>query len=203
VALIVIGVIYDNLETSNPPQPLVDFGSALKPTPQPAPPAPAPAPPERTPAPPVASVDPNEMIAAPPALEAQLKQVVLNADNLEIQAYQTMNPTLLQSVYTGSPLTKHVQDMTALATAGLFGVHRLASSRWGPIAVSRDGQRAIVEVTETWSSDFRPILAPQQCSFHFHEHQVPQTMLMQRAGQGWMIYEVRQQEEQLQPVPCH
>jgi len=199
VALIVIGVIYDNLETSNSsPQTLSDLGSGLTPAPQPAP-----APVEKTPAAPVAPVDPNEMISASPALGKQLKQVVLNADNLEIQAYQTMNPTLLQSAYTGKVLAKHVQDMTALATAGLFAVNRLADSRWGPITVSRDGQRAMVEVTETWASDFHPIAAPQQCSFHIHEHQVPQTVLMQRAGQGWMIYELRQPEEDLQPAPCH
>jgi len=131
VALIVIGVIYDNLENNNSSPALADLGSSFTPAsqPAPAPPAPAPAPRERTPAAPVASVDPNEMIPAPPALEAQLKQVILNADNLEIQAYQTMNPTLLQSAYTGAPLAKHVEEMTALATAGAFAVKRLAKLR--------------------------------------------------------------------------
>jgi tetratricopeptide (TPR) repeat protein len=208
VALIVIGVIYDNLETSNPSQPtLADLGSSLAPTPtpQPAPPPPTPAsaPRKSTPTVPVASLDPNEMIPAPPAIEAQLKQFVLSADNLEIQAYQTMNPTLLQSAYTGSVLAKHVQEMTALATAGVFAVNRLAGSRFGPITVSRDGQRAVVEVTETWASDFHPIAAPQQCSFHIHERPIPQTIRMQRAGQGWIVYDLTQPEENLQPVPCH
>jgi outer membrane protein assembly factor BamD (BamD/ComL family) len=150
------------------------------------------------------ATNPNELIGAPPATANELRQAVLNADTLEIQAYGAVNAQILQGAYTGKAFAHHLEQITGLAAQGLVAEAWMASPpNFGSIAVSRDGQHAVVQVTERWAMNFHPILAPLQCAFHFHERDIPQTAYLQRAGQGWMIYDLVQPDDTPQQVPCH
>jgi hypothetical protein len=143
-----------------------------------------------------------QMAPASPALAAELQQVVLNADNVVIQAYQTNNPAMLQSVYSGVALAAAVQDIAAVANQGAIAVNHLLGTQFGPATVSDDNQRAQIQVTERWVNDFHPIASPQQCASRVPAHDLQRTVFLERTPSGWTIYQINQPMQALQPGPC-
>lgn len=146
-------------------------------------------------------VDPNELVSASPALTAELQRVVAAADQAEIQAYQTLNPAFLQGSYTGDILNSHLLLLNQLRQQGVVMVNTLHSLTVLGASVARNGQRAEMRVTERWSTNF--LNAIGQCVSHYHEHDVPQTAYLQRAGPGWLIYGVKQESGEPVMAPCH
>jgi tetratricopeptide (TPR) repeat protein len=146
-------------------------------------------------------VDPDEMVQATPAEMSELQRVIRAADQAEIQAYSTLNPALLQGVYTGTLLSTQVLLMNQLRQQGVVMVNTLHNITFHEASISRNGRRAQVRVTERWSTNFMNAMG--QCVSHYHEHDVPQTSFLQRAGAGWVIYDVKQDSDALEMAPCH
>jgi hypothetical protein len=68
--------------------------------------------------------------------------------------------------------------------------------------VSRDGRRAQVRLTATWSANFHSALT-RQCVSHHHEHAIPQTLFLELTSRGWLIYDVDMPDAMPPFVACH
>ena len=180
-----------SVDSSTPPEP----ERLVPPVPDSGSGAPSAPPPEyRAPAPAVVT----------PAIRDQLKLAILQGDNAEIEAYRTLNERPLYASYAGEVLQTHLASLQALRANGVLMANTLHNQVFHSFAISPDGQTAEVELTERWSTNFHSVTqAGQPCVSHWHEHDVPQTLVLQFNGQRWMIVESRQDNPDPQPAECH
>ena len=206
IALVIIGIVIvalkkDRGEVSTVPPPAgVEKEVARQPPvsdPVPSRPRPS-APPAASTAP--VSINPARMVTAPAETQTELANAVASGSQAEILAYRIANPQPLRSVYTGRLLALHEQQLQQLAAAGMTAANNLSNRQFRSFRVSGDGRRAEVDMIERWSTNFMLGLV---CVNHVHDHDVPQTVFLERQGVGWMAYDTAQNEPEPVLVPCH
>lgn len=150
--------------------------------------------------------NPAEMVAASPALRAELTDVIRAANNAVIQAHRALDASVLQSVYKDPILQTYQADIAGLARAQHFRVYTLYDQRVESALVSRDGQRAEAKLVETWSLSLHNRAMPgQPCMSNYRPRRVFQTAFLQRAGNGWLIYDQKIDGDEgwtLEPANC-
>ena len=156
-------------------------------------PAPTPTPAPATPAPPMVT----------PELQQELIATIRSADAAEIEAFRTFNPSPLARFYGRELLDFQVARIRENARAQIVQVNRLHRQNFEAFAVSPDGMRAQVRLTEFWSEDFHSVVTGQ-CLSHIHERPIPQTLTMFLTKNGWMIVGAEFHDSSEPPrVQCH
>jgi hypothetical protein len=194
VTLLVVAVIVVLLKKDEPAPPRQDdlrSGPVTPPGGQVDPPSPPPTNRSDTSArtssaPPQPAIDPDAMVPPSPQLRAELSAVVLRAGDVTRLAWRQLNPNLMASVMSGPLLDREQKRMRPALTAGTPGIARVTGQQIESMLVSADGRRARVTVSERWSMDFVQL---NLCVGHIHDHDVRQTLELQRRGQDWVIYE--------------
>jgi len=207
IALVIIGIVIvamreDKGEVSSvtPPSRVEKDEVARQPlVSDTAPPRPRPSAPPATGTPP-ASIDPARMVTASAGTQTELANAVASGSQAEILAYRIANAQPLRSVYTGRLLALHEQQLQQLAAAGMTAAINLSNRQFRSFRVSGDGTRAEVDMTERWSTNFMLGLV---CVNHIHDHDVPQTVFLERQGVGWLAFDTSQNESEPELVPCH
>jgi CHAT domain len=148
---------------------------------------------------------PTRAPVEPPALtdsvRAELVATIRRGDDAEIQAYRTLDPTPLNEVYSGEALAMALAALQVLAGTGMAAVNQLHDQEFESFSLSRDGRRAEVRLTETWSSTIY-LTATQQCVAQLPRHKAPQTLFLERRGGGWIIYAAKDHGPEPVPGPC-
>jgi tetratricopeptide (TPR) repeat protein len=206
IALVIIGIVIVAMKDGN------DQGSSVTPpsgvekevprqplVKETAPPRSQPSAPPAATTPPV-SIDPARMVTAPAGTQTELANAVASGSQAEILAYRLANAQPLRGVYTGRLLALHEQQLQQLAAAGMTAAISLSNRQFRSFRISGDGTRAEVDMTERWSSNFMLGLL---CVNHIHDHDVPQTVFLERQGRGWLAYDTSQNESEPELVPCH
>jgi hypothetical protein len=208
VGVVVIVAIYGAMNDKVLPVDTSSVGGTLVDPPAPSPAAPPANTPVEKPRPepvadpvPAVTLDPNEMMSATAAQASELQRVIYAADQAEILAFSTVNPAVLQGVYTGNLLNNAITQINQMRQQGLVVVSTLHNFTFHEASVSRNGQRAVARVTERWSTNFMNALG--QCVSHFHEHDIPQTAYLQRGGAGWLVYDTKQDGDAPAMAACH
>jgi hypothetical protein len=96
----------------------------------------------------------------------------------------TLNTQLLPNVYAGPLLTQQTEQLQALMLAGTAGVINLSRQDIQSVRLSGDERRAEVTLSERWSMNF---MRQGLCVSHIHDHDVTQTLRLERRQQGWLI----------------
>ena len=144
-------------------------------------------------------LDPNAMFPASREARAELEAVVRRASDTSRIAYLTLNPQLLPNVYAGRLLANQAEQLQTLLVAGTAGVINVSRQDFQSVVLSGDERRAEVTVTERWSMNF---IRQGLCVTHIHDHDVTQTLKLERGGQGWLIYDSNSYGEP-EFAPCH
>jgi tetratricopeptide (TPR) repeat protein len=207
--------VYEKPVETPPPAPVRETPPPQAQAPQPDPKSAAPVVEQKTVAPvaqvapPVVAQNPTvppPMITEPPVvtpvLRATLEAVIRRGDELEVQAFSTLNPQVLALVYSGKALQRQLDVMKTLVANGVFMVARLHSEQFESFSVSSDGRRAQVRLTPVWSSNFHNALT-RQCVGHHHEMAMPQTLFLELTNRGWLIYDVDMVDVVPPLVACH
>ena len=188
LAIIVIGGGYRVLTTKKTdPAPIRTPATApSQERPADSPSQPAAAPPD-TP-----SANPGTQPDTPPAGsapvdEATLKDAIRLADEAEVQAMSTLDPTPLYQTYAGEALQSELKKVQDLKAKNLVVAAHLDSQEIQAFKVSTDGSRAAVQITETWTTQVYSI-ADKKMVENTPSKREPQVISLVRGKNGWLVY---------------
>ena len=124
------------------------------------------------------------------AREARIISAIERASNADIEAFRTLNPTLLHAVYKGEALAMQLESFKNVKDAGQYRSNRLHNRSIESVQVTKDGTRAEVRMVETWSGALYKA-ADGYCVDQYPAQDVPQTLLLERQGADWIVYSIR------------
>lgn len=117
---------------------------------------------------------------------AEIKEAINFANETEAQAYRSLNPNLLERVYTGKALQLRQALVNGLAEQKVYQVRTLHNQQFSDFQINSDGTIAKVEMTEKWSSE---VYSNETNTLigQFPLHDVPQVVYLQKNSSGWLI----------------
>jgi hypothetical protein len=116
----------------------------------------------------------------------KLKSAIKLADDIDREAYQSLNTDILSKAYTGSELQKKQNFVNELKSHKTYIYSRLRKQVFHNFQISPDGYTARVDLTETWSHKIfsqksNELLAKSPAL------DVPQVNYLQKTENGWLI----------------
>jgi hypothetical protein len=136
------------------------------------------------------------------AWRAAIVQAMQRANQAEVDALRSLDPRALPFAFSGIALQREQLAVASLQQAGEFAVNTLHSQFIRGMQFSDDGNTAIVEAIETWSS-VRYSALTQQCLYRQAPHDVPQTVQLVRTAIGWMVFDLETRGTEPPAQPCN
>lgn|GEM_PF-6952027 len=159
--------------------------------------------------PPVTHVSPPTVTKKPafaPATATQRAQIVAaieRGDRAEMKALRRLDLAAVRATHAGKAQNMLRDAVEELKKKGLYVASEYNGAKVDAVSVSSDGQNAQVRTTETWESSWYDSQT-HTCKAHVHKRPVPQTIFLSQSKQGWVISDVKHDNQGPLPfVACH
>ena len=136
------------------------------------------------------------------SIKPSLISAIRLADQVEADAFRTLNASLLYKAYVGEALRTEQNSLNTLKDDGVYQISTLEGQSFQSFKVSADKSRAEVRVIETWSTVVYRV-GTDECVQKFASHPAPQTIHLVRGDNVWMVENiVHELDTQATEIPC-
>ncbi len=149
---------------------------------------------------PVAAINPKSDLTE--ATKSELISAVKYSDETEIEAMRKLDISVLSRAFMGDQLVTATTAVNDLIAARTYYDATLERQEFHQFALSDDGMKAEVRLTETWSGTLYSA-DNNSCVGKIPSHSITQTIYFEQTNSAWMVYNIVYDNlVQPQPVPC-
>lgn len=134
-------------------------------------------------------------------VRAEIRDAVQHASEVEAEAFQTGDASLLYEAYGGQALDLLLQGLAALGASGMHQEARLVDREWQSWEIDRSESTVLVTIVEVWTTEFHQN-GTDLCLGRIERHPVPQRLTLSRASGRWLIVGVESHDATPEPLPC-
>ncbi|MCE7939522.1 MAG: hypothetical protein DYG90_13255 [Chloroflexi bacterium CFX6] len=139
--------------------------------------------------------------------EAHKSRIRATIDQIAVaegEAYATLNPNPLQSIYTGEALRMALANLDALRTRGVFQISQRTAADIESIDVSENGTSATVRGSFQYEAQYYAVMT-RACVWRLEFPPSAQEILLERINDVWMVAAIVFEESAAatpMPLPC-